>query len=109
MSIAILTLRKYAGEVRAYGFDFSKFPEVMSGETLSSPTVTVSPTGPTIGTPTVTTVPFDPGRGAELIQTGKGVKVSVSAGTAGVSYTLTCTVTTSGGATLKILGTLAVE
>ena len=109
MSITTQTLGKYASEVRSIGFDFQKFPEVEQGETLSNPSVTVSPSGPTIGAPTVVASDFYPGGGASMISSGKGVKVSVSGGTAGTSYVLTCTVTTSGGATLIMKGTIAVE
>lgn len=109
MSIATNTLPKYAAEVRSYGFDFSQFPEVAAGETLSSPSVSVSPSGPTIGTPEVIAADYYPGGGATMIRSGKGVKVTISGGTAATSYTLSCTVTSSGGATLKIVGTLAVE
>lgn len=109
MSIPLITLSKYASEVRSFGFDFQDFPEVQQDETLSSPSVSVSPSGPTIGSPSVTDADFYPGNGARMIPAGEGVKVSISGGTASTTYTLTCTVTTSGGATLIMKGTLVVE
>lgn len=103
MAIPVTTIQKYTGEFRAFCFDFSNAPEVVAGETLSSPTVTVSPSGPTIGSPSVLSSAFDD------VASGKGIKVTVSGGTAGTTYTLTCTVTTSGGATLICKGLLPVE
>jgi hypothetical protein len=109
MSITIDSLGKYDVEVRAFAFDYQDFPEVQAGETLSAPVVTVLPAGPTIGSPAVNAAIFYPGGGRPRIPIGKGVSVSISGGTAANDYTLTCTVTSSGGATLIIKGTLRVE
>jgi hypothetical protein len=91
--IHIPTLEKIAAEARAYVFDFSRYPEVISGETISSP-VTPAVSGLTIGSPTVTSATIDG------VPSGKGVKVTISSGTAGTTYTVDCRVTTSGGSTL---------
>jgi len=96
-------LLKYTTTVRSYIFDLANAPEIVSGETISSPTVTGSPSGLTIGTPTILEAE------TLAVPSGKGVAVTISGGTAGTSYTLTCTVTTSGGATLVVKGDLEVE
>lgn len=102
MAISTTTLQKYANEVRSYVFDFSQFPEVVDGETLSSPTVPAV-SGLAIGSPTVLTSAVD------YVASGKGIKVTISGGTAGTSYTVVCRATTSGGATLEVDGTLVVN
>lgn len=83
--------------MRTYWFVFDDFAEIDDGgETISSPTVSASPSGElTIGAPTVSS------------GTTK-VLASISGGTAGTRYVLVCTVTTSGGATLTIRGFLDV-
>lgn len=95
------TLEKRADWSRLYEFDFSSFAEVVAGETLSSPSVPAV-TGLTIGTPSVS---------------GSSILVSISGGTAGggtrlstgiTAYVVTCTVTTSGGRTLSLVGYLRV-
>jgi len=101
-------LKKYPAEARVYVFDFQDFPEVKHhNETLSSPSVPAV-SGLTIGAATVTTADFYPGGGHKMVPSGKGVKVTISGGTAGTDYTVVCTVATSGGATLEIVGTLPV-
>lgn len=102
----VTTLEKYSFENRLYDFAFQFQPELVGGQTLSSPSVTqilaVSiATGATvvdaalvIGTPVVS---------------GTIVQVRISAGTPNVAYTLRCTVTTSGGSTLECDGILIVD
>jgi hypothetical protein len=107
MAITVKTLKFYTGELRCVGFDFSEFPEVVEGETLSSPSVSADP-GLTAGSPEVLTADFVPGDGDPTIASGKGVKVSLTASAAG-TYDVTCQVTTSGGSTLKIRGKAAFE
>jgi hypothetical protein len=82
-------LPRSAAWSRVYEFDFSDFAELEAGETISSPSVSVDPSGPTIGTPSVS---------------GDSVLVRISGGTAGVTYTVTCTVTLSSGGTLTMEG-----
>lgn len=91
--IHIPTLEKIVAEQRAYVFDFSKYSELQSGETISSPVVP-SVSGLTIGSPSLTTVVIDG------VPIGKGVKVTISGGSAGETYTVDCQVTTSGGSIL---------
>ena len=93
MPIVYQTLEKRASWSRIYRFSFSDFSEVKRGETLSSPSVVVTGSGLTAGTPTVS---------------GEEVLVRLSSGTASTTYTLTCTVTTSGSNTLSISGYLSV-
>ncbi len=95
------TLEKRSDWARLYVFDFTWAAEVVAGETLSSPSVPAV-TGLTIGTPAVS---------------GGTVRVAISGGTAGggtalangiTAYVTTCTVTTSGGRTLSVVGYLVV-
>lgn len=95
------TLTKTPREARLFLFDFSKAPEVTSGETLSAPVVHAD-AGITVGTPVVTSGAFDG------VPAGEGVKVLLSGGSAGDTYDVSCTVTTSGGATIEVAGRLAV-
>mgnify|MGYP000370251468 CR=1 FL=1 len=86
-------LPKIAGETRAYVFDFTDCAELEAGETISTPSV-AAVSGLTIGTPAVLAAAVDD------VAAGKGVQVAISGGTAGTTYTLNCTVNTSGGAVL---------
>lgn len=91
--LQIPTLPKIASELRTFVFDFTTYAELEAGETISSPSVPAV-TGLTIGTPTVTTSAIDD------VAAGKAVQCNLSGGTAGTTYTVNCSVTTSGGATL---------
>lgn len=91
--IVIPVLEKIEAESRVYLFDFSRYSEVLNGETLSSPTIPAV-SGITIGSPTIMSADLDG------VPSGKGVKVLISSGSAGTTYTIDCRVTTSGGATL---------
>lgn len=89
-------LQKLVGESRLYDFDFTDQAEIEGGETLTgTPTVTATPAGLTLGSPVI--------GGAS-----KKVQVRISAGTANTTYSLTCTVATSGGNTLQGCGVLKV-
>ncbi len=90
------TLQKAVSWIRFYEFRFAKFAEFTgtAAETITgTPTVTAIPAGLPLGTPSIS---------------GSTVLVLVTSGTAGVTYTLTCTITTSGGATLSQQGLLEV-
>lgn len=87
-------LRKCATEVRKFVFDYTTWEEIVAGGSVSSATVTVSPSGPTIGTPSVTT---------------PKVYVQVSGGTAGTTYTLECHATLSDATVVCMKGRLAVD
>lgn len=102
MSILETTLRKYPEDVRLYVFDFSAFPELAAGETLSSPSVPAV-SGLVIGTPQVTEVTRDG------VAAGKAVEVTISGGTSDTTYEVACSVSTSGGSTLTVRGKLAVD
>lgn len=73
--------------------DFIFTDDLATGETISSPVVTV-PAGITAGTPTIS---------------GTKVQVLVSSGTAGTIYRLKCQVSTSGGRTVQSYGDVYVE
>lgn len=95
------TLTKTPTEARYYAFDFSKAPEVQAGEALSSPAIRGG-SGLTVGEPAVLAAAFDG------IPSGKGVRVLISGGTDDATVELSCTVVTSGGATLEVAGRLAI-
>lgn len=81
-------------EVRAFAMDFSNFAELAAGDSISSVTsLTVAPNGPTLGTSSIS---------------GAQVKFTIMGGTAGSTYTVSCQITTSSGATLKGIGTLVI-
>lgn len=86
-------LPKIAGETRSFVFDFTTYAELKAGETISAPSV-AAVSGLTIGTPAVLAAEVDG------VAAGKGVQVAISGGTAGTTYTVNCSVTTSGGATI---------
>lgn len=67
------TLLKYDDEVRQYDVDFSLQPEIASGATIASATVTSSPSGLTVGSPSIS---------------GSKVKFQLSSGAPGVTYTI---------------------
>lgn len=90
MALTIKALPKLASESILYVFNFEDFAEVVAGETLSSPSVPAV-SGLTIGTPTVTTTVIDD------VPIGKGVQCLISGGTAGITYSVDCFVTMSGG------------
>lgn len=77
---------------RLYDFDFSSMAEMQAGETISTASVP-SVSGVTVGSTVIS---------------GSRVQVRISGGTANASYTLTCTITTSGGSTLDLTGILYV-
>lgn len=94
MSFPTKTLTWVAGDVRRIVFDLSDAPEVVASETLSSPTV-AAVTGLTIGSPSVLAAETDG------VAAGEGVSVLVTTSAAG-TYIVTLSVSTSGGATLKV-------
>lgn len=77
---------KGPSEIRTYLFDFSNFPEVAGGGTLSFPTAPAV-AGLTFGTATITTADDDD------VDAGKGVWLRVSGGTADTDYTIAVRVT----------------
>lgn len=95
VTTTMIRRKKHPGEVRKARFVFEKKREIIDGDTLTgTPTVTSSPSGPTIGTPTIS---------------GDEVRALISGGTDGTSYILTATCDTAGGATLQVVGLLAVS
>jgi hypothetical protein len=87
-------LVKRANESRTYWMDFGNQPEVQGGQTLSSPSVSGSPSGLTI-------------TGAAV--SGNKVQATVAGGTDGTLYQLSFQCATSGGATLVGIGYLQVD
>lgn len=74
---------KRPGEVVDYDFDFTD--QLAAGDTVSTATVTVTPSGPTLSPLAIVATPI--------------VKQWVSGGTAGVRYLLKCVAVTTGGRT----------
>ena len=94
------TRSKRASEVRAIRFNFSD--RLDSGETISTATMAVV-SGLTFGTPVVNVAVMeveDNDGTYRKCAIGKGVTVTVTGGTAGTTYTLKCTITTSGSQTI---------
>jgi hypothetical protein len=90
-------------ETVAFLFDFSNFPEVAAGGTLSSPAVPAV-TGLTFGTPAVTAAELDG------IPAGEAVQVTVTAGedTEDGNYAVWCYATV-GGSRRAVKGVVAVR
>lgn len=86
-------LVKKVAESRVFSFDFSDYPEIVGGATITSATVVASPTGPTIGSP---------------LPTVGIVQVRISGGLDGTTYEMTCTAVTNAGDTLVGCGQLQV-
>lgn len=97
-------LTKRAGETRTYTFDFTPFAEIVAGDTLTgTPAVAVANTvtggtgtAPTAGTPA-------------LASPAVKVTVTLSGGTEGTCWLVTCTCGTVGGAVLVCEGLLFVS
>jgi hypothetical protein len=87
-------LTKKAGEVETFAFEFKQRAELVAGDTLTgTPTVSATPSGLTLGSPFLS---------------GSQVRVTISGGTSGTQYLVTCTVVTAGGSTLQSVGPLNV-
>lgn len=82
----------YTTEAPVVCFDFSKFPEVLAGGTLSNP-VMATVSNVTFSGTAVLTAEFAEGAtsGAADVQAGKGVSTKITCTVAG-RYELTCTV-----------------
>ena len=94
---------KGVGEVRTVPFNYSNFPEILGGDTLSSATVTGNPGGLTVGSASVSAAVVDG------IPIGQAILAVVSGGTDGVDYALTCLATTAAGSVLEVRGVLSVS
>jgi hypothetical protein len=107
MIAAERVLWKHPDESVLFGLDFGNL--LASGETLSSVTVTGTPSGLTIGSPSVQALAFtDEFTGAQ-VAANEGAKVRISGGTAGTDYALKCTATTSASNTRVFVATLQVR
>lgn len=89
-----VTLCKRAADAARFNFDFSRYREPRAGQAILTAAVASTPSGLTVGTPAVS---------------GAYVQAQISGGAAGTTYLLTCTITTSGGATRTMQGYLEVE
>lgn len=106
-SIAQQVRTKTSAEVRVATFGFAvKLGD--SGALLSgTPTITVSPSGPTIGTVTKNASAITVNGIAHAAN--QAAQATVTGGTAGTLYLLTCTAVTDSGETMEIKGYLRVE
>jgi len=100
-------LWKHPDESVLFGVDFGNL--LASGETLSSVTVTGTPSGLTIGSPSVQASAFTDEFTGATVAANEGAKVRISGGTAGTDYTLKCMATTSGSNTRVFVATLQVR
>jgi hypothetical protein len=100
-------LWKHPDESVLFGLDFGNL--LASGETLSSVTVTATPSGLTIGTAAVQSSAFTDEFTGATVAANEGAKVRISGGTAGTDYALKCTATTSGSNTRVFVATLQVR
>ena len=93
-----------------YGFNFGTSGQILGGDTLSSPVIhyTGTDSNLTIGTPAINVNLFYGTEGEGEIQAGQGAICQISGGTANVTYTLYCRVTTSSGDTIEIQGQLSI-
>ncbi len=104
------TLPQDTSETVLYVFDFSRFPEIVGGETLSAPEIDEpDPTGLTLGAPVVTTVDRVVDEHGTTVPAGQGVEIAITGGVAGTTYALECRATTSGGSVRVVKGAIAVE
>ena len=98
---------KHPSESVLYGLDFGKL--LASGETLSSVSVSATPSGLTIGSPSVQASAFVDDFTGATVAANEGAKVRISGGTAGTDYTLTVSGTTSASNTRIFVATLQVR
>ena len=90
---------KLVSELRRYQFDFAS--KLASGETISTQTCTAAVYSGTDASPSSII-------SGSASASGSVVSQNITAGTAGVVYELTCTITTSATRTLLLVGYLAV-
>lgn len=88
-------VEKRVASNRIHEFDYSEWEEILAGETIVSATVTI-----TVGNGALAM--------GGVVISDPVVQVRLSAGTAGVEYTLECLATTSGGDILPMQGILPV-
>lgn len=90
---------KYAGETAKYDFDFASL--LASGETISTQVCTATVYSGTDASPSSVI-------NGSATASGTVVTQSLTAGTLGVIYEITCTITTSASQTLALTGYLSI-
>jgi len=90
---------KYSGETKTYQFDFTS--QIAVGETISTQAVTAAVYSGTDASPSAII-------SGSATASGAVVSQKITAGTVGVTYLLTCTITTSGSQTLILTALLSV-
>ncbi len=98
---------KTVAEALVVSFGFAIKLGTSSALLNGTPTVEVAPSGPTITAIAINAVAITVAGVSHAI--GQAVQCMVSGGTAGETYTLTCTATTDDGQTMQIYATFIVE
>jgi hypothetical protein len=101
-------------EARVFVFAFDNVPEILSGATITSATVTgpggTPLAGVTAGTPAVTTMAEIVDAQGNTVAAGRGVCVAIYApSSAGQDYIVECRAALSNGATVVVSGKVAVR
>jgi hypothetical protein len=112
-TLTYVTRTKAPDEIIAVVFDFSNFPEVVGGATISSAVVSgpggQSLTGLTAGAPTVLAIAATVDSLGNTVAAGKGVQVAISGGGIGDDVIIACAATLSTGSIAVIQGKIAVR
>lgn len=96
----VILQSKRAGETRVYSFD--AVSQLQSGQTVSSAVVTAAVYSGVDATPSAII------SGSATVANGRVVSQKITAGLAGVLYTITCTLTLSDSTIIIMSGILAV-
>ncbi len=112
-SLAYLTRTKTPTEIVVFVFDFSTFPEVIAGATITSAVVS-GPGGSALsglvaGTPAVLTAAAIVDADSNTVAAGKGVRCTLSGGSAGSDVLVECAATLSTGSVAVVQGKVAVR
>jgi len=112
-SLAYLTRTKTPTEVVLFVFDFTNFPEVVAGATISSAVVS-GPGGQALsglvaGTPAVLSAAAVIDGDGNTVAAGKGVQCTLAGGSAGSDVLVECAVTLSTGSVAVVQGKVAVR
>lgn len=112
-ALSYVTRTKTPDEVLAVVFDFSNFPEIVAGATISSAVVSgpgrVPLTGLVAGVPSVLTSAAVVDSLGNTVAAGKGVQVALAGGGAGDDVIVSCAATLSTGSVATVQGKIAVR
>lgn len=112
-SLSYQTRTKTPDQVLAVVFDFTNFPEVVAGATISSAVISgpagAALTGITAGTPSVLAAAAVIDSQSNTVAAGKGVRVALAGGGAGDDVIVQCAATLSTGSIATVQGKIAVR